>query len=42
MSARAPRRENGAGTAALVVVTTIVAVAAIGAAAFGVWFVLTH
>lgn len=42
MSRRAATRDGGAGTAVLVVVTAIVAVAAIGAAIVGGWFVLTH
>lgn len=42
MSRRAVTRERSAATPVLVVITTVVALAAIATAAYGAWFVLTH
>jgi len=42
MSRRPVRRESGAGTAVLAAVTAVLALVAIGAAAVGAWYVLTH
>ena len=42
MTRRAVRRESGAGTTILAVVTAVVALAAILAAAFAGWYVLSH
>ena len=42
MNRRSVPREREAGTTVLIAVTTVVALVAIGVAAYGAWFVLTR